>query len=319
MSPQEGEIRAEEYHGEKEQMTFKAGEGEGSRERVIGDKNGGSSYSTAMQYQSPSFDDESNHIVSSPAPVVEKGGENEFVRVSHLASVQVKAVPALSILKNKSERLEPQNISRRISRRSDDAAIFPSRRAANKLRRGSNHKRYTDNDIFDDDSPCGEEMSHNDESSVGILVDIEKSPYELGKCAESGESIFEKMKALLLENNDNDLQIVEIFGPTNAGCLVKASELIERSGMLYSQTWTKGSIRGNPVGIIPDHLLLMVLVSNRFVKASELLLSGLCRDLHVYDSVNRGLDDWGWTENYELVCCEVGRFRETLLLYFGGL
>jgi len=30
------------------------------------------------------------------------------------------------------------------------------------------------------------------------------------------------------------------------------------------------------------------------------LLSGLCRDLHVYDSVNRGLDDWGWTADYEL-------------------
>jgi hypothetical protein len=306
MSPQEGEIPAEEYHGEKEQRAFKAGKGEGSRELVNGDKKGGSSDYTAMQYQSPSFDDASNHIVSSPAPVVEKGGENEFVRVSHLASVQVKAVPALSILKNKSEKSEPQNIVRRISRRSEDAA--------NKLRSGSNRKSHIDDDDFDDDSPCGEEMSHNDESSVGNLVEIEKSPYEPGKCAENGESIFEKMKTLLLENNDGHLEIVPIFGPTNAGCLVKASELIEISGMLYSQTWTKGSIRGNPVGIIPDHLLLMVLVPNRFVKAGELLLSGLCRDLHVYDSVNRGLDDWGWTEDYELVCCVVLGFHETLLV-----
>jgi len=305
MSPQEGERLLEEYHGEKEQMEKEAGEGgrdkeatsKGSCGIMQEDKNGNTSKCTAMMYQSPSFEDASNQKLLSPAPAVEKGGENEFVSVSHLASVQVKAVPTLSILKNKPE---PRSVSRRcLPRRSEDAVILSSRGSAKKLRKGSNHKKYIGDD--DDYSPYGEETPDNDESSVGNLVEeIEKSPYVPGRCAEDREPIFEEMKALLLKDDDSS-QIVQMFGPTNAVCLVKANALVEKSGMLYSQNWTRGSIRGNTVGIIPNHLLLMVLVPNRFVKASELLLSGLCRDLKVYDSVNRGLDDWGWNEDYELV------------------
>jgi hypothetical protein len=299
MSPQEGESLLEEYNGEKEQRAVKAGEvsrgeesgSKGSCEVVDGERQSNSSDKTAMQQQGPSYDETSNAIVSSPHPVVEKGGENEFVKVSHLASVQVKAVPALSILKNKTNKSDARGLVRRnLPRRSEDLTRSNSRKSA-KTTGGSK-----------DDSRYGEEMSPKDESSAGRLDEIEKSPYEPGGCAENGETVFEEMKALLLEDDDNS-RIVEIFGPTNAGCLVKANALVEISGMLYSQTWTKGSIRGNPVGIIPNHLLLMVLVPNRFVKASENLLSGLCRDLEVYNSVNRGLDDWGWSDHYELVRC----------------
>lgn len=296
MSPQECE---KSYHGDKEQRETKAGEGcrdeepigKGNYELMQGDKMGTSSNPSDLEHKSPSFEEASNPHVS-PAPVVEKGGENEFVKVSHLASVQVKAVPTLSILKTKTE---PKIIKRRIlPRRSEDAVSLSSRRKV------GNQKRYIGDDDDDDNFPYGDETLHNEDTSVGNLVVIEKSPYEPGGCAENRESLFEEIKVLLLENDETS-QIAQMFGPTNAGCLVKASALVEKSGMVYSRTWTEGSIRGDPVGIIPSHLLLMVLVPNRFVKANELLLSGLCRDLAVYNSVNCGLDDWGWTDDYELV------------------
>lgn len=313
MSPQEGEERSvEEYHGEKEQKELKTVEANRSVDLTIEDsfrlthgENGSSSDCVGMQhYESPSFEEESsNKNISSPAPVVEKGGENEFVKVSHLASVQVKAVPTQSVSKMKLEKPEHSNRTRRGLQKipEHNASLFS--RSSKKKLRGSSQRRHSGNDEIN--SPYGEENLHN-EPSLEMLVEIEKSPYEPGRCAESGESLFEEMKTLLLEEDDDDgggdnSQAVHIFGPTNAGCLVKANSLIERSGMLYSQTWNKGSIRGDPVGIIPNHLLLMVLVPNRFAKASELLLSGLCRDLEVYESVNRGLDDWGWAEDYIMV------------------
>ena len=95
--------------------------------------------------------------------------------------------------------------------------------------------------------------------------------------------------------------MIRMFGPTNARCLIDAYELIDKSGMVYSQLWTKGNIRGNIIGVIPNHLLLLVLQSNRFIKAGELLLSGLCRDLEVYVSVNHALDDWKLYRKYKSV------------------
>ena len=302
MSPQQVEAPFEGYNGGKEQRESTAEEGSrdkelnktGSYDTMNGEETIGTSDRTLPMDRSVTEKRASNQMSSGPAPAVEKGGEDEFVRVSHLASVELKAVPTLGILKKRSET---QNLDiNEMPRKPEDGVSLSSRSSAKKLRRGSNHKKYIDDG---DDTLCG--TLNNEDSSVENIVDIKKSPYEPGACAEKGESIFEEMKMLLLEDDENS-RISQIFGPTNAGCLVKASSLIEKSGMLYSQTWTKGSIRGNAVGIIPNHLLLMVLVSNRFVKASELLLSGLCRDLEVYDSVNRGLDDWGWNEDYISVC-----------------
>ncbi len=311
MSPQEGGRSVEEYHDEKEQKDLAAGEAqtngeapiEDSFELMNGGEKGDSSGCTAMQSdKSISFEEESsNKMISSPEPIVEKGGENEFVKVSHLGSVQVKAVPTINIAKIKSEKVEHSGRTRRRSpATSENSGSLSSRSSGIRLRSGG-HKRYIGDDD-DDNCPPAEESSQYNESSPEIVIDIEKSPYEPGRCAENGESLFEEMKTLLLEDDeDENSQAAQIFGQTNAGCLVKASGLIEKSGVLYSQTWNKGSIRGDPVGIIPNHMLLMVLVANRFAKASELLLSGLCRDLEVYESVNRGLDDWGWSEDYELV------------------
>ena len=267
---------------------------------LIDREKGNSKNSTRMECDNiPIVQEESsNLIISSPTPIVEMGGENEFVKVSHLASVQLKAVPVPSVPKTKVERSDQSSRTRRSLPKGTkhNGRTLPSRSHA-KITRGSGDRRTS---VEDDKNSL-----YNEENSI---EKIEKSPYEPGKCAESGEPLFKEMKSLLQEDDEKDhAQAVHIFGPTNSECLVKASSLIEKSGMLYSQNWNKGSIHGVPVGIIPNHLLLMLLVPNRFAKASELLLSGLCRDWEVYESVNRGLDDWGWSEEYSLVCFLVCR------------
>ena len=62
--------------------------------------------------------------------------------------------------------------------------------------------------------------------------------------------------------------------------------------MVYSQEWANGNIRGNMIGKIPNELLLLCFVSKRFVKAGELLLSGLTRDLEVYSIVKEAIKEW---------------------------
>ncbi len=298
----------EEYHDQKEHKDLNAGLAHKGEERPIeescklmdGEEKGNSSDCIAVDFSknSSSKEESSNKMISSPEPIVEKGGENEFVKVSHLGSVQVKHIPTIKIAKTKSEKSQTSGRSRRRLLAASEHVGSVSSRTSGARGRSGVRKRYIGDD--NENHFPGEDDSPNDK----IVVDIEKSPYEQGRCAEKGESLFEEMKTILREHDDDDVnsQATQIFGRTNSGCLVKASGLIEKSGVLYSQTWNKGSIRGDPVGIIPNHLLLMVLVPNRFAKASELLLSGLCRDLEVYESVNRGLDDWGWSEEYELVC-----------------
>ncbi len=307
MSPQEGDVPVEQDHGENEYKGLKLARSNHNKDSVteeslklIHGEKCNSNHSTAMKCaDNPAFQEESsNKSISSPAPIVEMGGENEFVKVSHLASVQVKTVPAPSVPKIKAEKGEQSSrVRRRLPKRIEhDDTTLSSRVYAKKLR-GSGHRRKS---VEDDNISL-----YNEES---LIEKIEKSPYESGKCAENGELLFEEMKALLREDDEKDnAKAVHIFGPTNSECLVKASSLIEKSGMLYSQNWNKGSIHGVPVGIIPNHLLLILLVPNRFAKASELLLSGLCRDWEVYESVNRALDDWGWSEEYSLVRCLICR------------
>jgi hypothetical protein len=77
--------------------------------------------------------------------------------------------------------------------------------------------------------------------------------------------------------------------------------LIEKSGMVYSQEWVNGNIRGNLIGKIPNDLLLLCLVSKRFVKAGELLLAGLTRDLEVYNIVKEALKEWDLEDEFKKV------------------
>jgi len=68
--------------------------------------------------------------------------------------------------------------------------------------------------------------------------------------------------------------------------------LIEKSGMLYSQEWCTGNIRGNQIGRIPKDLLLLCLVSKRFAKAQDQLLSGLTRDFEIATIVHQAVLAW---------------------------
>mmetsp|Transcript_11427 Transcript_11427/g.32899 ORF Transcript_11427/g.32899 Transcript_11427/m.32899 type:complete len:544 (+) Transcript_11427:201-1832(+) len=272
--------------------------------------------SRSIEYRIPSYDDvTTNQGISGPTPAVEKGGDNEFVKVSHLASVQVKSVPIQGIMKTKHQILNESARKMKLTRRSD-AYPSSSRSVRYNRQRNNNQTRGIDNDYDGDGdgyvvdclsrgehmSTVGDVFDEEEDLVVGKFMEtIEKSPYEPEGCAERGESIFQEMRKLLLEDTEMNTQIIQMFGPSNAECLKKASALVDKSGMLYSQNWTKGTIHGNPVGIIPNHLLLLVLVPNRLVKASELLLSGMCRDLEVYASVNRALDEWGLSEKYRLV------------------
>lgn len=77
--------------------------------------------------------------------------------------------------------------------------------------------------------------------------------------------------------------------------------LIEKSGMVYSQEWCNGNIRGNQIGKIPKELLLLCLVSKRFAKAQDLLLSGLTRDFEVSSVVNEAIQAWNLAGDYHKV------------------
>jgi hypothetical protein len=74
--------------------------------------------------------------------------------------------------------------------------------------------------------------------------------------------------------------------------VILTTGLIEKSGMVYSQEWVTGNIRGNQIGKIPKDLLLVCLVSSRFAKAQDLLLSGLTRDFEVTGTVQEAINAW---------------------------
>ena len=71
--------------------------------------------------------------------------------------------------------------------------------------------------------------------------------------------------------------------------------------MVYSQEWVNGNIRGNLVAKLPKSLLLLCLVSKRFAKAGELLLSGLVRDFEVYNLVKEALKKWDLDDEFRRV------------------
>jgi hypothetical protein len=163
-----------------------------------------------------------------------------------------------------------------------------------------------------------DEGNDSEDSDCAPMDKIAKSPYELGLNAEKGVKVFAEMRNLLSEYSDNfrtvDPKAAKIFGPTNAWCLVKANgkcctrhtifmlsrqsymmhsihfmiALIDKSGIVYSQEWTNGNIRGDKI-VLPKDLLLLCLVAKRFAKAGELLLWGVLRDLDVYSLVKEAL------------------------------
>lgn len=315
-------------------------------------------------------------IMPCPAPAVVKGGEDDEFVVSHLGSVEVKAVAGIgSILGGGSGSVGGRRIAMNLPTTTTrglqpNSGSFSPASTSSSYDNNNNYNYKTGDDVeFEKDEEKEKMMTDTttnkgknengaNQENVILYVELTKSPYEPDMIGEKGEYIFKKMKQLLLNNkstdnramyddcdNDNDNnhsddnydvatseevkvngsgekkkkknqnkhnhnigtnndinpKMIRMFGPTNARCLIDAYELIDKSGMVYSQLWTKGNIRGNIIGVIPNHLLLLVLQSNRFIKAGELLLSGLCRDLEVYVSVNHALDDWKLYRKYKSV------------------
>lgn len=232
--------------------------------------------------------------IESPAPAVVKGGENEFVKVSHLASIEVNEVAQKQPTQRMVQRMKasPTNtteVASELNDMEDDAEEKFHSQGRTRNFQASSPKMV---DYLDDVS---------DSAPMDV---IGKSPYEQGLNAEKGEKIFEEIKRLLEEDSssgDVNPEALRVFGPTNGCCLVKANVLIDKSGMVFSQEWVRGNIRGYYVGKIPNHLLLLCLVPKRFIKASEHLLSGLCRDMEVFIIVNNALKDWGMEDDYKSV------------------
>lgn len=77
--------------------------------------------------------------------------------------------------------------------------------------------------------------------------------------------------------------------------------MIDKSGIVYSQEWVNGNIRGNLIGKMPKDMLLLCLVAKRFVKAGELLLMGLIRDMEVCGLVQEAIKEWHLENEYPKV------------------
>eukprot|EP00429_Kryptoperidinium_foliaceum_P039230 CAMPEP_0176179638 /NCGR_PEP_ID=MMETSP0120_2-20121206/92039_1 /TAXON_ID=160619 /ORGANISM="Kryptoperidinium foliaceum, Strain CCMP 1326" /LENGTH=496 /DNA_ID=CAMNT_0017517811 /DNA_START=185 /DNA_END=1671 /DNA_ORIENTATION=+ len=225
-------------------------------------------------------------ISESPAPAPVAGGEDEVIRVSAVRKIKVTAPPPPA-RSNSNSSLDPKRNNH-----------------INKNDKMPKKKRNVLYDDEDDDEEEEEEFleSSDEESDFEPMNVVVKSPYEGSSDAEKGEPLFHKMKSVLQEAENKKLnpEAVRIFGQANAWCLVKANALIEKSGMVYSQEWTEGIVRGEKIGA-PKELVLLCLVSNRFAKQNDLLLSGLCRDFGVSAMINEALEAWGLAGDYRKI------------------
>jgi hypothetical protein len=256
-----------------------------------------------------------NETTFSPDPAPIKGGDDEVLRFSHVRSIVVKEAVIMEPEKNK---------------RSSSPGPGPE---AKSMGRGVGRNRHSTGT-----STIQHTNGNESEASNCKPMDvITKSPYEPSVNAEKGIKVFTDMRSLLSEStHDNnrtvDPKAAKVFGPTNAWCLVKANgkffffldecivkmfrfrvsflfflifflcqALIDKSGMVYSQEWVDGYIRGNFIGKMPKDMLLLCLVAKRFVKAGELLLMGLIRDLEVCGLVQEAIKEWNLEDEYPKV------------------
>lgn len=233
-------------------------------------------------------------LAPSPNPIPIQGGEDEVIQVSAVRKIKVNITESQA-----KSRLSSQSIE------SPPTGIDEEQHQVNHSNEETQQHRQQppmaarikrDPDWVEGDS----QTSPSDSEPMDV---IEKSPYENNMDAEKGEELFMRMKNALKEcDNGDDYRTVheeatKIFGPTNAWCLVKANGLIEKSGMVYSQEWCTGNIRGNQIGRIPKDLLLLCLVSKRFAKAQDQLLSGLTRDFEIATIVHQAVLAWKFPPN----------------------
>ena len=156
-----------------------------------------------------------------------KGGSDDFVRLSHVASIVVKEAPT-------TEKNSPELKRKSTSRSSSPVPDTLSSRGSRDGRgRFSSRTRSTGGAaaVPSDDMDVDDEEA----SDCGPMDTILKSPYEPTQNAEKGMKAFTDLKNILAEIPDDNLRSVgsdasRVFGPTNAWCLVKAN------GMFTSPT-----------------------------------------------------------------------------------
>ena len=160
----------------------------------------------------------SNNMNEEPKPV--QGGSDDFVRLSHVASIVVKEAPTTE--KNYSEH-KRRSTSRSSSPVPDTSSSRGSRdgrgRFSSRTRSTGGAAAVPADDMDGDDDAA---------SDYGPMDKILKSPYEPNQNAEKGIKIFTDMKNLLAENHDDNFrsvcpQATKLFGPTNAWCLVRTN------------------------------------------------------------------------------------------------
>ena len=134
------------------------------------------------------------------API--KGGEDDVIRFSHVASIQVKEATMDPIHRRGASPPPPEKVLGRGGKRSTGGTASTR-----------NHS---------------EDVDETETSDCLPMDVITKSPYEPNYDAEKGLKVFADMKNLLAESDDDNYRSVDpkatkIFGPTNAWCLVKAN------------------------------------------------------------------------------------------------
>jgi hypothetical protein len=140
-----------------------------------------------------------------PAPI--KGGDNEVLRFSHVASIMVKEAVITEPKKNKrSSSPGPEAI----------------------MGRGVGRSRYSTGTATATPALQRADGNESEASDCKHMDVITKSPYEPSLNAEKGIKVFTDMRSLLSEScHDNyrtvDPKAAKVFGPTNAWCLVKAN------------------------------------------------------------------------------------------------
>jgi hypothetical protein len=235
--------------------------------------------------------------IVNPPPAIgqgDSGKEDDTFQVSHLASIEINQVtrspPPRAGMRRKPSRLRTMEPS---------SSSVPSSPLLDHQKKEEQEEEVKEMSEQDETTP-GSDVVHSDAQPE---IPIEKSPYEAEFDAEEGEKIFLDMKDILTQDTNSRPKesAVKLFGSLLAAHLIRAAALIELSGMAYSQDWIRGNFRDTVVGKIPTDLLLLCLVSSRFVKAGDLVLSGICKELDLFSHVNNAIDEWGLEEDFKLV------------------
>eukprot|EP00980_Cylindrotheca_fusiformis_P009495 scaffold2076_cov106-Cylindrotheca_fusiformis.AAC.4 len=217
------------------------------------------------------------------------GGEFGFVKVSRIASIEVKETPSNTEFYPNAAR---PTTSTRLESLSSPAKSKQKRQQSKKDK--AKKQKLMVRELAGDDTTSEEEIRpENDPMDV-----IRVSPYEGNSNAEREVKLFEDLKHLLAEGNK---KTETIFGAVNAPLLVKSYAEIDQSGMVYSQEWVDGILRGSNVGILPKDLLLLCLISSRLAKVDEFLMAGLTRDLEVFKIVKEALKEWDLEDEYKRI------------------